>query len=59
MNQAEAAKEREKVLVDEVETLTLRLSVLSADLEAAREASSEQARELDVAKGKAVETGGT
>ena len=59
MNQAEAAKEREKVLVDEVETLTLRLSVLSADLEAAREASSEQARELDVAKEKAVEIGGT
>ena len=63
MNQAEAtakaATEREKGLSDEVEMLTLRLSALSADLEAAREVSSEQARELDVARRDAIEAGET
>ena len=60
MNQDEAAfKEREKGLSDEVETLTLRLSAVSADLEAAREVASEHARELDDARREAVEAGVT
>ena len=60
MNQDEAAfKEREKSLSDEVETLTLRLSAVSADLEAAREVASEHARELDDARREAVEAGVT
>jgi len=60
MNQAEAAaKEREKGLSDEIETLTLRLSTLSADLEASRELASENARGLDAARREAVEAGVT
>jgi len=60
MNQAEAAaKEREKGLSDEVETLTLRLSTMSADLEASRELASEHARGLDAARREAVEAGVT
>jgi hypothetical protein len=57
MNQAEAAKEREKGLCDEVEALMLRLSELSSDLEASREVSSVQARELEVARREAAEAG--
>ena len=57
MNQAEAAKEREKGLCDEVEAMSLRLSELSSDLEASREVSSAQARELEVARREAAEAG--